>query len=269
MNTAWQTPVSQFNNWLLAAGRQPSTIQTRTRWINSLIRTYPDKTPFTISTEEIQTWLANPDWKPASRKGALASVRRFFHYLEITEQRTKNPTKTLLSVKTPRYQSRPTPDSVLQQALENATTSEESLMLLLAAYAGLRRFEIAKLHTSDRINNWLQIRGKGGHTRLIPIHHELVPYLDLKTTGYYFPGRFEGCRSSDFIGKRISKLLSGQHTAHTLRHWFGTTAYRQTKDIRVVQELMGHADVRTTQTYIGITDNALEEAINALPTYTV
>lgn len=263
----WSTYLNDFDNWLLAAGRLPSTIETRNRWILSLARAYPEQSPDNITVQQIQHWLANPNWKPSSKKGALGSVRRFFHYLEITNTRTDNPTKTLLSVKVPRYRARPTPDTVLQNALKRASSTEEELMLMLAAYAGLRRFEIAKLHTHDRQGNWLTIHGKGAHTRLIPIHPQLAEYLDLKTTGYYFPGRFTGHRSTDFIGKRISKLLEGEYTSHTLRHWFGTTTYKKTKNIRVVQELMGHADIKTTQTYIGIDDSDLEDAVNTLPTY--
>lgn len=49
-------------------------------------------------------------------------------------------------------------------------------MLLLAAYAGLRRFEIAKLHTHDYSEGWITVQGKGLVTRSIPAHLVLLPY---------------------------------------------------------------------------------------------
>lgn len=262
--TTWTNAITSFNNWLLAAGRQPSTISTRTRWLQLLARSYPTHTPLTISHTELSEWLANPRWKPASKKNALGSIRRFFHYLEITGTRPDNPTKLFLSVKVPRGKARPIPDEVLTGGLTKAQTSEETFMILLAAYAGLRRFEIAKLHTNDYVNGWLTIRGKGQVLRHIPAHPVLRPYLELKGSGYYFPGRFTGHRHPDNIGKNISRLLGGPYTTHQLRHWFATTTYARCKDIRAVQELLGHADVATTQSYIGVEDEQLTAAIASL-----
>lgn len=268
MEPSWTSTLKDFNNWLLAAGRQPSTITTRTRWLELLARTYPAHTPLSITHTELSEWIANPRWKPASKKSALATVRRFFHYLEITTTRPDNPTKLLLSVKVPRGKARPISDQVLTGCLARADTDEEIFMILLAAYAGLRRFEIAKLHTRDYSNGWLTIRGKGQVMRHIPAHPVLIPYLELKRSGYYFPGRFSGHRHPDNIGKNISRLLGGPYSTHQLRHWFATTTYARCKDIRAVQELLGHADVATTQSYIGVEDEQLTAAISALHRFT-
>lgn len=266
MHTAnpWAPAIHSFNQWLLAAGRQPSTIYTRTRWLTLLAKAYPQATPTSITTSQIQDWLSNPRWKPATKKNALGTVRRFFHYLEITGTRPENPTRLLLSVKVPRGKARPIPATVLQKGLDNTDTTEDVFMILLAAYAGLRRFEIAKLHTKDFNNGWITVRGKGRVTRSIPVHPVLRPYLELKSEGYYFPGRFTGHRHPDYIGKRISYLLGENYTTHQLRHWFATTTYARCKDIRAVQELLGHADISTTQSYVGLDDKALTQAIYAL-----
>lgn len=262
--TTWAPTIQAFNQWLLAAGRQPSTVYTRTRWLSLLSQAYPQATPATITTGQLQEWLSNPRWKPATKKNALGTVRRFFYYLEITGTRPENPARLLLSVKVPRGKARPIPVTALQQGLDNTQCSEDIFMLLLAAYAGLRRFEIAKLHTQDYSEGWITVQGKGLVTRSIPAHPVLRPYLEMKTQGYYFPGRFVGHRHPDFIGKRISALLGEGFTTHQLRHWFATTTYARCKDIRAVQELLGHADISTTQSYIGLDDAALTQAIQAL-----
>lgn len=262
--TSWAPTIQAFMQWLLAAGRQPSTVYTRTRWLSLLSQAYPQATPATITTGQLQEWLSNPRWKPATKKNALGTVRRFFYYLEITGTRPENPARLLLSVKVPRGKARPIPAAALQQGLDNTQCSEDIFMLLLAAYAGLRRFEIAKLHTQDYREGWITVQGKGLVTRSIPAHPVLLPYLEMKTQGYYFPGRFTGHRHPDYIGKRISALLGDGFTTHQLRHWFATTTYARCKDIRAVQELLGHADISTTQTYIGLDDAALTQAIQAL-----
>lgn len=263
MNT-WTELIPLFNTWLTAAARTPSTIDTRNRWLTLLAKTYPQETPLTLTETHIQNWIATPHWKPASRKSALASVRRFYHYLEITGIREDNPTKLLLSVKVPRGKARPIATEKLHKTLTQAPTTEERLMILLAAYAGLRRFEIAKLHTSDITEGWMTIVGKGNVIRHIPIHPDLTPLIESKTTGYYFPGRFTGHRHPDYIGKRLTKLLPEHYTTHSLRHWFATTTYARCKDIRAVQELLGHADLATTQSYIGLQDHHLTAAIRSL-----
>ncbi|WP_272879221.1 tyrosine-type recombinase/integrase [Rothia nasimurium] len=262
--TSWAPTIQAFTQWLLAAGRQPSTVYTRTRWLSLLSQAYPQATPATITTVQLQEWLSNPRWKPATKKNALGTVRRFFYYLEITGTRPENPARLLLSVKVPRGKARPIPAAALQQGLDNTQCSEDIFMLLLAAYAGLRRFEIAKLHTQDYREGWITVQGKGLVTRSIPAHPVLLPYLEMKTQGYYFPGRFAGHRHPDYIGKRISALLGEGFTTHQLRHWFATTTYARCKDIRAVQELLGHADISTTQSYIGLDDAALTQAIQAL-----
>ena len=261
----WEPHQSNFTTWQLASGKAKSTTVTRAHWIQYLARTYPATTALNISEEQVTKWLANPRWHPATRKGALQSIRLFFRYLVATEQRATDPTRLIPSIPQPRYHARAIPTSVITQALRRTTSVEEEFMILLGAYAGLRRSEIATLHTQNYADNWISITGKGGHTRHIPAHALLIPYLEAKRVGYYFPGRFTGHRSADNIAKKISPNLGNEYTPHQLRHWFATTTYTQTHNLRAVQELLGHADISTTQRYIGVVDDDLTTAINTLP----
>lgn len=261
----WTTYINLFSEWLRAGARAESTINSRRRWVQHLARAQPDSDPLTITGEEILAWLSWPDWAPATRKSAQVSIRRFFTFMTTNGYRADDPTTALLSIRIPKYTARPTPDAVLDAALSRCTTTEEELILILAAYAGLRRTEIATLHTNDIMAGWFSITGKGGHTRLVPIHPVLDPYLRLKTTGYLFPGRFSNHRHPDWVGRRISKLLGPGYTSHQLRHWFATTGYRETGDLRAIQELLGHASIATTQTYVGLDHDALTTAVNAIP----
>lgn len=260
----WETTVPLFLSWLTAAGHQESTIKNRQRWLKDLAISYPNHSPATLTTEDLQNWLSNPSWQPITKKNAQATVNRFFHYLEITRQRTDNPARLLLPIKVPRRTARPIPAKILQDGLDNTRNTEEVFMILLGAYAGLRRAEIASLHTDDYRDGWLTVTGKGMVTRHIPAHPALIPYLERKTVGYYFPGRFTGHRHPDYIGRRISRMLGPGYTTHQLRHWFATTTYARDKDIVSLQQLMGHADIMTTQSYIQVSDEALTRAIMSL-----
>lgn len=264
----WEPHQTAFTTWQTASGKAASTIATRTHWIQYLARTYPQESALTITDKQVTQWLANPNWKPATRKSALQSIHLFFKYLMSTEQRKDDPTHLIPSIPQPRYHARAIPTSVITQALQRARTTEEEFMILLGAYAGLRRSEIAALHTRDYTNGWLSITGKGGHTRHIPANPHLRPYLESKSTGFYFSGRFTGHRSADNIAKKISRNLGQDYTPHQLRHWFATTVYAESHNLRAVQELLGHADISTTQRYIGVIDDDLSSAVNALPDVT-
>lgn len=261
----WNAALTGFSTWMRAASRSESTITLRVYWIRRLAESTGAESPATITEQQITAWLAQGCWKPATRKSALASIRRFFTWMDLYNHRPTNPTACLLNVSAPCYRARPTPDAVLRQALETAPDTESTLMLMLPAYAGLRRHEIASLHTSQVELHWLTITGKGERVRRVPIHPELEPLLALRSTGYFFPSPRAAHRSPDYIGRRIARLLGSGYTAHQLRHWFATRAYDVTRDIRAVQELLGHANVVTTQTYVGLTDRVLAHTITALP----
>ena len=180
----WEPHQIAFTTWQIASGKAASTIATRTHWIQYLARTYPHESALTVTENQVTQWLANPNWKPATRKSALQSIRLFFRYLIDTGQREEDPTHLIPSIPQPRYNSRAIPTHIITRALKRAANAEEEFMILLGAYAGLRRSEIAALHTRNYTAGWISITGKGGHTRHIPAHPHLRPYLESKSTGF-------------------------------------------------------------------------------------
>lgn len=264
MNT-WTFYIAAYTTWLQAAGRRPRTIETRVYWVRRLAQDHPNQVPESLTATQLAAWLAKPTWSPVTKKSALVSVRGLYRYLKTTGVITQAPTDQLLSVAVPRKLHPPAPYDVFAQAVQNAENQEVRLILLLAGLAGLRRTEIASLHTSDFHGSYLSITGKGGHVRIIPAHPDLQALLRLKTHGYYFPGRFSGHRTHDYVGRKISSALGNGHTPHSLRRLFATEVYRRTKDIKVVQQLLGHADISTTQQYVGYFEQDLWDAVAALP----
>lgn len=261
----WDEYLIQYARWLKATNRLPSTIKTRIWWVTNLAKSLEWQSATEIQPNDILIWATSKDWSPATRKSAVTSVKGFFQWATNSNCVSINPCAGIDTIRVPRARSRPTPDDVLSNALDRCANSEEKLMLLLAAYAGLRRFEIASLHTRDIDGGWMSVLGKGGNTRIVPVHPALNDYLALKTVGHYFPGRFTGHRHPDYIGRRISRLLGAGYSAHNLRHWFASTAFKQTRNIRAVQELLGHASVSTTQIYVDIPYGDLQTAVFALP----
>lgn len=110
-------------------------------------------------------------------------------------------------------------------------------MIRLGAECGLRRGEIARVHSDDVVadsaGRSLIVRGKGDKQRIVPLPDDLAGII-MDARGYLFPGRFGGHVEESYIGDHISHLLPGGYAAHTLRHRFATTAYAATHDLFVV-----------------------------------
>jgi integrase len=141
-------------------------------------------------------------------------------------------------------------------------------MILLAVLAGLRRSEIAKVHSrdivADIVGHSLRVSGKGGKTRTVPLHPRIVHELGGRDPGYIFPGRDGGHLSAHWVGKKLARLLGGGWSGHTLRHRFSTDAYQVGHDLFAVQTLMGHSSPTTTRRYTALDDERLRATVKGL-----
>jgi site-specific recombinase XerC len=254
-----------FVQWLNAGGVSPGTVKVRSRYVGHFLVANPDPTQATSS--EVAAYLASPGWKPETRRSARASIRVFFHWALDAGLIDHDPTKGIRPIKVPRSLPRPAPESAVSEALLGAD-ADTVLAVLLAAYAGLRRAEIACLHSKDIESASIRVTGKGGHERRIPIHAKLAgPLARAKARGgWVFPSPvFKGEHVNvDYIGKRLKRALPDGYSGHTLRHRFGTMVYRADHDLRATQELLGHSSVATTQRYVEVSDDALLRAVSSL-----
>jgi len=153
-------------------------------------------------------------------------------------------------------------------------------MLRLMLEAGLRAGEVVSLRP-DHLNMTtcqLTIRnGKGAKDRILWIRDDLRDligsWLERRTPGaWLFPtraGERVPTRYLRALVKRLAERASipevERVSPHTLRHTFATDLYRETKNIRLVQKALGHADLSTTMIYTHIVDAELEEALRNFP----
>ena len=106
------------------------------------------------------------------------------------------------------------------------------------------------------------VLGKGGRRRVVPLTRRLALELRALPRGYAFPGNADGHLSAAYVSKLISRALPEGVTAHMLRHRFASRAYVGSgRDIRAVQELLGHTSVATTQVYTAVPDGALRAGV--------
>lgn len=255
----WEADVDAWVMHLRAAGCSPTTVRLRRSHIERALSWFDVPSPWVVTHDQMVEYLGSHDWAPETRKSVRASLRGFYAWAEDAGHVDIDPARKLPRVAVPAGRPRPAPGDIVASALERATPRER-LMVMLAAYAGLRRAEIARLHSRDVLGDELRVKGKGGRVRTLPLHPLLAQELAGRQ-GWIFPGGDDGHLSPDRVGRILSRLLGAGWTAHTLRHRFATRAYAADRDLLSVQQLLGHSSVATTQRYTKLPDDALRRAV--------
>lgn len=251
-----------------------------------------------ISRSSIEKYIAslNADGVSVSTIARKLSVlRQFFTFLYTEKHRADDPVSTIDSPKLPkRLPAVLTREDVL--LLLEAARSDKSAkgirlqaMLELMYGAGLRVSELVSLKLSalqvreGRANvdvDFIIVRGKGNKERMVPLHDKakqaLSLYLDVrpqflgsqKLSPWLFPyHRAVGYITRQQFGVMLKELaLKAQidpvkFSPHTLRHSFATHLLEGGADLRVIQELLGHSDISTTQIYTHVAGDRLNKLV--------
>ena len=243
--------LGSYRNDLIASGKREGTVRQRLLHIDHLSHHHPRL--LAVTRQNLVDHLARKARTngPEGLKAIRSSLRSFYRWAHNVELIPTDPSITLDPIRVPRTIARIAPDTDIQAALITATTPQRA-MILLARFGCLRLNELTTLHTRDRQGDLLKIDGKGGKHRIVPANPDLLHTLlemerDL-SGGYYFPGRYGGTMHPTAVGKIITRVTGWN--PHSLRHAGATAAYESTKDLRAVQELLGHASLATTERYL-------------------
>lgn len=263
-SAGWGLP--GWDEYQRAAGNPASTRDLRAYHLRRVARGVSSG-PATVTTAELVGFLARPGWAPETRRSFRATLRAFFRWYVAAGHRADDPAAALPPVKVPRGVPRPTPEPVLTAALD-AASGRVALMVALAARLGLRRGEIARVHREHLEpalwGHALTVRGKGGHVRQLPVPADLAAAILARPPGPLFPNPTTGRPlTAPHVGKLVSAAMTGPWTCHTLRHRAASVAYDATRDLRAVQELLGHAKPETTARYTAVRPAALLACVAA------
>ncbi|MFC1957021.1 tyrosine-type recombinase/integrase [Chloroflexota bacterium] len=174
----------------------------------------------------------------------------------------------IFPIKVPRHLPKYTEPKTVDTMIKLASNSpRDELILLLMADAGLRRREALTLKVRNVGEKALRIRGKGNRDRTIPMTKRLTqslkPFCINKGQEDRVLNIGEGAIYR--VVKRYAKLAGKPEIKpHDLRHYFATRLQEKGVTLRVIQELLGHSDVSTTQAYTAVTGRHLEDAIELL-----
>ena len=221
--------------------------------------------------------LREQELAPTSVIRKIASIRGFFKWAASTGIITKNPASTLEQPKVPKRLPKVISLKDIEEILRNNLTPLDSVIIELLYSCGLRVSELVNLKTSDidLSSKYVRCFGKGSKERIVPMGEPAK-----KAIQNYLPQRDLLVKKYNLKSKRLLILDSGRlitrqdiytliHTQgklihknispHTLRHSFATHLLENGADLRVVQELLGHSDVSTTQLYTHISKKRLKD----------
>ncbi|MDP2930884.1 MAG: tyrosine-type recombinase/integrase, partial [Chloroflexota bacterium] len=173
-------------------------------------------------------------------------------------------------VRVPRHAPPYIEASVVQALLTRAKDRpRDYLILLLMAHAGLRRGETVSLRVGGVGEKALRFRGKGDRDRTVPMTRALAeairPFCAGKPADEVVLGVGEGV-IYHVVKKYAAAVGRPGLKPHDLRHAFATRLLELGVNIRVVQELLGHSDLNTTQIYTSVSGEHLEKAIDGFVT---
>lgn len=255
-------------------GLRPRTI-TRCGDVLSHLDAYHPGRLCNLTTEDIRGWLNAVPRVDRTRAMYLSTVHNFYCWAIIEGHATLNPT---VGIRRPRVHPG-LPRPIRHDDLAHAVLFAPPMIrawLLLAAYAGLRCQEIAGLEREDVLDHedpamLHVVHGKGGKQRMVPLHPEVLtalrvarlphsgPLFRLPTSGVQYSPRYL-CK----VGNLYLHSVGVTSTMHQLRHRFGTDIYRASKDIRLTQDLLGHASPVTTAIYTQTSPLDAVAVVNAL-----
>ncbi|MFW9902907.1 MAG: site-specific tyrosine recombinase/integron integrase [Candidatus Thorarchaeota archaeon] len=250
-------------------GYSPKTIREYSYDLKMFERFNSGKSLEDTTTMDVRRFLLHlkrdKDYAPRSIHRKICSLKSFFKFLEKEGFIAINPTGNIESPKIPKSLPKTITIEETLKLLATPDNLRDKVILYLLYGTGMRVSELSNLNI-NQINLDVKtihvVGGKGGKDRIIPLPNGIITILEDyiktrkgKTELAFIQNRFGQRltpRSIQRIVKKYKKeanLLDKTITPHTLRHAFATHLLSNSVDIRVIQELLGHASLSTTQLY--------------------
>lgn len=225
------------------------------------------------------------EYAPATVARKVAAIKSFFHFLQAEGAIPDDPTATLDSPKVAK--SLPHPISIEEvEALLAATDKEKTpealrdkAMLEFLYATGMRVSELVSLNLDDvsLAAGYVRCFGKGGKERAIPVYQKAIAAVETYLQKARPQFLTDPAQPALFVNQRGERLtrqglwlilkdyaqkagIGTEVTPHTLRHSFATHMLNSGADLRSLQELLGHANITTTQIYTHLTRDHIRKA---------
>ena len=236
----------------------------------------------TAQSDDLQALLAermDGGYKATSSARLLSAMRRFFQHLYGEKFREDDPSASLASPKLPQRLPKDLSEAQVERLLQAPLMLRDKAMLEVLYATGLRVSELVGLTMSDISlrQGVVRVIGKGNKERLVPLGEEAVYWLETYlehgrpwllngvSIDVLFPSQRAQQMTRQTFWHRIKHyaVLAGidseKLSPHVLRHAFATHLLNHGADLRVVQMLLGHSDLSTTQIYTHVATERLRQ----------
>jgi integrase/recombinase XerD len=289
----WQNALIDYQHYLkIEKGLSKNSIDSYTRDIEKLMRFLSENEsvidPIQINSDIIHSFIyeASKDLNARSQSRLISGLRSFFNYLIAEKYRTTNPTELIeqpkIGRKLPEVLSQVEIDLIIKTIDLSHPQGERNRALLETLYgSGLRVTELITLKISDLFfdEGFIKVHGKGNKERYVPINLLNQKYIEtyLKEIRVHIP-KVKGYADTLFLnrnGKQLTRNMvfiilkdlaqkagvKKKISPHTFRHSFATHLLEQGADLRVIQQMLGHESITTTEIYMHLDRTFLKEVL--------
>lgn len=249
--------------------------------LKQLLLKYPESNILALSKEEIRDFLYNMDKSAKTKAHYLTVINSFYNYMITISKIKENPCEAIkmpkLDKTLPKYLTIEEVDRLLDINCKTPNDYRNKAMLELLYATGTRISELISLKFSqiDFDECIIRIMGKGKKERIVPVNDVAIdylkeyinhyrPYLVKKTTDYVFLNKNGNPISRVGFFKILKQIcqkagIKKDVSPHTLRHSFATHLLNNGADLRVIQELLGHENLSTTEIYSHLSNKKIED----------
>lgn len=250
--------------------------------LNQFIMYFSGQNIIKLTEKDIRSFISNLDKTERTKAHYLTVLNSFYNFLIDEGKLTINPCENIrqpkLPKKLPNYLTIEEVDKLLDIRLDSPLAYRNKAMMELLYSSGVRITELIelKLNNIDFTDELIRVMGKGSKERIIPLGEEAIKYLNLyvnqyrnlilktKTSDYLFINNFGNKITRQGFFKILKKECKRQGiekniSPHTLRHSFATHLLNNGADLRIIQELLGHSDISTTQIYTHISKEKIKK----------
>ena len=233
-----------------------------------------------VDKKDIEKYIRSLNKSSKTISHVISSLKSFYNYYMRMGNIKSNPTDEIdrpkIEKKIPEFLTLEEVSSLLNFEVNNEFEARNKAILELLYSSGLRISELISLELSniDLDECLVRVMGKGSKERIVPLGDYAIdalkeyiyfyrPMLNKNNSSYVFLNNRGGVLSRQFIFKVIKeecikKGIRKNVSPHTLRHTFATHLLKNGADLRIIQELLGHENLSTTQIYTHLTNDKLK-----------
>lgn len=279
-----------FNYLLYERKLSKNTYESYRYNLIKVIKYFDGKDITYLSEEDIKTFLYKSEESSKSNAHYLAALKSYYEYMQDLEIIKINPCENIKSPKIekklPKYLTIEEINKLLDIDLYNPLDYRNKAMLELLYATGMRISELLNLTISniDLNDDEVKVMGKGSKERIIPISDITKKYLELYINTYrglilknnisdYLFVNYNGNKMSrQGFFKILKQLVSEcgiekEISPHVLRHSFATHLLNNGADLRIIQELLGHENISTTEIYSHVSNEKIKDEYINHPHY--